>query len=146
MSAGTQAVHPPSSQARIDASVSTPKTILVAEDDAAIRRMLGRTLERAGYEVLTVEDGEDAIAGVKTYQPDLVLLDVMMPRADGLTVAKELSKHAETRGIPVIFVTAMSARASVVAGIEAGANSYITKPFKASRLLETVETVIGWED
>ena len=122
---------------------SEAKRILVAEDDPSLRKLLERTLAHAGYDVITAEDGEDALECAKRCDPDLLLLDIMMPRVNGLSVARQLSRDARTRSIPVIFVSAMGSQYSVSAGMTVGARSYITKPFNIPKLVDKVARIIG---
>src|SRR5512145_2596587 len=105
------------------------KRILIADDDPAIAKMLSRLLGR-DHDVIVAEDGAAAVAlATKDPIPDLALLDVMMPVMDGLTVAHQLKNHPNLKKIPIIFITARSTPMDVIRGIQAGARSYITKPF-----------------
>ena len=117
--------------------------ILVAEDDPSVRALLERCLAHEGYEVIIAADGGEAIECVKRCKPDLLLLDVMMPGVNGISVARHLSRNDETRDIPVMFVTAMGNRYSIAAGINAGERSYVTKPFSIPKLIDKVASIVG---
>lgn len=113
--------------------------ILVIEDDEAIRDVIRFTLENNGYkEVLTAGDGESGLRIARREQPSLVLLDLMLPQLDGLSVCRELKRDETTRNIPVIMLTAKSEESDIVLGLEMGANDYITKPFSNKVLVARV--------
>ncbi len=95
-----------------------------------------------GYELVTAVDGEDALAKVREFEPDLVLLDVMMPKLDGISVVKQLKQDNQLRFIPVILVTAKSDTRDVVAGLEAGGDDYLTKPVEQSALVARVKSLL----
>jgi DNA-binding response OmpR family regulator len=119
------------------------KVIMVVEDDAAIRDMLVRSLG-ASYVVYESPDGQTALenlARMKT--PDLVVMDVMMPRMDGWTLASKLKAESRLKNVPLIFLTGRDSPRDVVQGINAGARHYLTKPFKIQTLLEKVSKAIG---
>ena len=90
-------------------TINVPTRVLVVDDSAANQLLLTRPLEKAGYEVLTADDGFEAVEAVTRHRPDVVLLDMMMPERDGLKVCEILKAQEETAAIPVIFVTAMKA-------------------------------------
>jgi two-component system, OmpR family, response regulator MprA len=114
--------------------------ILVADDDRAIRDALGRALQLAGYAVSTVADGTAALAAVQEQQPDVVLLDVMMPNVDGLTVCRVL--RAERNRVPILMLTARTETSDRVAGLDAGADDYLPKPFDLDELLARVRALL----
>ncbi len=117
--------------------------ILVVEDDTELLKMLGRMLSELA-EVQLARDGVEAVEKLRTgISPDLVITDLMMPRMDGLTLAKQLKEEPQTKKTPVIMLTAKNGPKDVVAGINAGARSYITKPFKHEELLKKVRTVLN---
>jgi diguanylate cyclase (GGDEF)-like protein len=118
--------------------------ILIAEDEAHLREVLRFQLEAAGYEVKEAVDGRDALQKVVDVQPDLILLDVMMPHTDGYTVLRKLRASFVTRHIPVIMLTAKSTAVDKVSGLEGGANDYITKPWNAKELMLRVHNVLEW--
>jgi len=121
----------------------TDKTVLVVEDDPKIREMLERSLERE-YNILTAEDGVLGLVQAQgTPKPDLVIADVMMPKMDGIAMAKKLKSDPRTSNIPVIFLTAREGSRDVIAGIQAGARHYVTKPFDLNDLLTKVRKALG---
>ena len=115
-------------------------TVLVVDDIPANRNLLRDTLEPQGYEVLLAPDGETALKVSHRAQPDLILLDVMMPGLDGFETCRRLKGRAETRDIPVIFITARDETKAMVEGFQAGGVDYITKPFQAEEVLIRVKT------
>jgi DNA-binding response OmpR family regulator len=125
------------------AAPAAKKRILIAEDDPAIAVMLTRIL-RQEYEVVHVADGPSALARAAAEpRPDLLLLDIMMPGLDGLDVARRVRLHPELKKIPIIFLTAKSAPTDVIKGIQHGARSYITKPFKLDEVLSKVKKALN---
>ena len=105
----------------------TPDSILVVDDDAAIRRMLTRTLEREGYAVEAAADGGAALASVERLVPDLLVLDVAMPGLDGLAVSRALRRRG--LAVPILMLTARDAVEDRIAGLDSGADDYLVKPF-----------------
>ena len=106
------------------------KTILIIDDEEPIRELLKLTLQSAGFDsILEASDGEDGLALAARYLPDLILLDLMLPGMDGLSVCRRLKSSPDTRMIPIIMLTAKSDESDIVVGLEMGANDYITKPF-----------------
>ncbi len=116
--------------------------ILVADDEPHIRRILQFLLEQEGFEVQMAEDGEEAWKAVASFQPDLVLLDVMMPRMDGFAVLEIIRAGFETARLPVILLTAKGEEADKVKGLKGGANDYIIKPFNHDELLLRVSNLL----
>jgi DNA-binding response OmpR family regulator len=119
------------------------KAILVADDDQDILELVAFRLERAGYEVLTAGDGEQALATARERRPDLAVLDVMMPKLTGYEVVKAMRAEEGTNRIPVILLTARVQEADVSRGFEAGADDYIRKPFSPQELRARVEAILG---
>jgi DNA-binding response OmpR family regulator len=120
-----------------------PKTtLLVIEDDPDIVELLRYNLEREGFRVLVATDGEHGLADATKQQPDLVLLDLMLPGLDGLEVCRRLRTHDATRGIPVLILTAKGEETDVVIGLEMGADDYLTKPFSPRELLARVRALL----
>ena len=117
--------------------------ILVCDDDANIRNIMDFSLEAEGFQVVEAPDGDAALRLAVTEQPDLVLLDVMMPGNDGLTVCRHLKENPATKHIPVLLLTARSSKADREAGLAAGADDYITKPFSPQRLVDKVTELLG---
>ena len=116
--------------------------VLVADDEEDIRALVAFRLQRAGYDVITAADGEEALTLATTRLPDLVVLDMMMPKATGLEVTRSLRGHDTTRDIPVILLTARAQEADVARGIEAGADDYVKKPFSPQDLQMRVQTLL----
>ncbi|MFI6703733.1 response regulator transcription factor [Streptomyces sp. NPDC050509] len=113
---------------------------MVAEDDAKQAELVRRYLEHEGYTVTVVEDGRAALEGVRHREPDLLVLDVMMPRADGLDVVRIL--RAEGREVPVLMLTARSTEDDLLLGLDLGADDYMTKPFSPRELMARVRTLL----
>ncbi len=116
--------------------------ILVVEDEAPIQELLQFNLERSKYRVKVVDSGEEAMEEAVKYQPSLILLDIMLPGADGLEVCKRLKANPQTLGIPIIMLTALCEEADIVTGLELGADDYITKPFSPRVLLARVKAAL----
>ena len=114
--------------------------ILIVEDDAAVRDSLARTLRFEGYEIETADDGLAALDAVRTREPDAVLLDVSMPRMDGLQACRQL--RAEGRFVPVLMLTARDGVGDRVAGLDAGADDYLVKPFALQELLARLRALL----
>jgi DNA-binding response OmpR family regulator len=117
--------------------------ILVAEDDEDILELVVFDLEDEGYEVVTARDGEQAITLALERQPDLVLLDVAMPGLDGYEVTRRLRADDSTRATPVVLLTARAQVKDVILGFEAGANDYVTKPFRPDELRTRLHAALG---
>lgn len=116
--------------------------ILVVEDEAPIQELLQFNLERSKYRVKVVDSGEEALTVAAQYQPHLILLDIMLPGADGLEVCKQLKADQKTDRIPIIMLTALCEEADIVTGLELGADDYITKPFSPRVLLARVKAAL----
>jgi two-component system alkaline phosphatase synthesis response regulator PhoP/two-component system response regulator VicR len=117
------------------------KKILVVDDERHIVRLVEVNLARAGYDVATAYDGVEALEKVKSEKPDMIVLDVMMPRMDGFEVLKRLQADPETQDIPVIMLTAKAQDADIFRGWSSGVSSYLTKPFNPRELLTFVERI-----
>ncbi|HLS48360.1 MAG TPA: MtrAB system response regulator MtrA [Actinomycetaceae bacterium] len=109
--------------------------ILVVDDDTALSEMIGIVLQGEGFETVMCADGAQAVDAFRTHEPDLVLLDLMLPGLDGIEVCRRI--RAES-GVPIVMLTAKSDTIDVVAGLEAGADDYIPKPFKPKELVARV--------
>jgi DNA-binding response OmpR family regulator len=116
------------------------KRILVIEDEPQMLLGLRDNLELEGYEVVTAADGEEGLARAAATSPDLVILDVMLPRKSGFDVCREL--RARANGTPIVMLTARSAETDKVLGLELGADDYVTKPFSITELLARVRAVL----
>jgi two-component system alkaline phosphatase synthesis response regulator PhoP len=125
----------------LDAETPPPRErdlVLVADDDRDIVRFLEVNLVIEGIEVVTAHDGKDALAKALTLQPNLILLDVMMPGMDGYEVCSKLRADPRGAGIPVILLTAKSLQTDRLVGLSAGADDYVTKPFEPLELVARV--------
>jgi sigma-B regulation protein RsbU (phosphoserine phosphatase) len=120
----------------------TSARILVVDDEVDINTILSVTLRRAGYEVISAADGVEAIEIIHLHAPDLILLDVMMPRADGLEALRRIREHGPTAHTPVIMLTAKSALADKMKGFERGADDYVAKPFEPAEILARVQALL----
>ena len=117
-----------------------PPRILVVDDNEMNRDILVTRLDTQGYELLQAADGEEALAAATQHLPDLILLDVMMPKIDGMEVCRRLKGDPQLPFMPIILVTAKAASADVVAGLEAGADEYLTKPIDQMALVARVKS------
>ncbi len=118
------------------------KKIVVVEDETDIRELIAHNLKRDGFEVETVLDGAEAIRVVREIIPDLILLDLMIPKLDGLEVCKALKKDDATSDIPIIMVTAKGEESDIVLGLGLGADDYLSKPFSPKELLARIKAVL----
>jgi two-component system alkaline phosphatase synthesis response regulator PhoP len=116
--------------------------VLVVEDEATIQELLQFNLERVNYKVKVTDSGEEAIKQASKSNPDLILLDIMLPGTDGLEVCKTLKASSKTKNIPIIMLTALCEEADIVAGLELGADDYVTKPFSPRVLLARVKAAL----
>jgi adenylate cyclase len=119
-----------------------PPRILIVDDSEANRDILSARLAPHGYELMQAADGEEALAAARERAPDLILLDVMMPKIDGIEVCRRLKQDAELPFMPIILVTARADTRDVVTGLEAGADEYLTKPIDQSALVARVRSVL----
>ena len=117
----------------------TQATILIIDDVPSILKILKKQLEHWGYRALTANDGEAGIAVAVAERPDLILLDILMPKMKGRQVCARLKRHPETESIPVIFLTALGLSDHVRAGLDLGAEDYVIKPFKPDYLKERIK-------
>jgi DNA-binding response OmpR family regulator len=116
--------------------------ILVADDDADVRELVVFRLTRAGYEVITAGDGEEALRLALERRPDVCVIDVMMPKLDGYELTERLRASEELAGAAIMLLTASVEEASVDRGFAAGADDYIKKPFSPAELVERISTVL----
>ncbi|MFA7364300.1 MAG: response regulator transcription factor [Aminobacteriaceae bacterium] len=116
--------------------------ILVVEDEEAIRGIVTQTLLRHGYETASASDGDDALEKAFTLRPDLIILDLMLPRMDGWEVCRRLKAEKDTAFIPIIMLTARREERDVVEGLELGADDYMKKPFSLSELTARVRALL----
>jgi two-component system phosphate regulon response regulator PhoB len=120
----------------------TKRRVLLADDDLALRRLIATTLGTTDFELLQATDGEEALAIARQQHPELVLLDVNMPKLDGFAVCQQLKREPETAGIKVVMLTARGADADRARGRECGADDYFVKPFSPVQLLNKVYALL----
>jgi DNA-binding response OmpR family regulator len=121
------------------------KRILVADDEIYIVHILEFTLTMEGYEVLTAADGEEALRMVEADRPDLVVLDIMMPKMDGFEVLRRMRANEASRQTPVVLLSAKGRPIDRETGLDTGADDYIVKPFSPRRLLEKIQDLLDRE-
>jgi DNA-binding response OmpR family regulator len=119
------------------------KKILVVDDEPHIVTMIESRLNANGYDVITAFDGQEGLKKAQHENPDLILLDVMMPKLTGYKVARLLKFDDKFKDIPIIMLTARSQEKDVQLGTEVGVNVYITKPFEAKLLIESIKKILG---
>ena len=118
-------------------------TVLVVDDDPVIQRLLRVNFEMEGYDVIIAGDGVEGLERARADHPDIIVLDIMMPRMSGLDVTRALKADPDTAGIPVMLLSAKAQETDLRAGDESGADGYLTKPFDPLLLLQRVEELIG---
>ena len=124
----------------------TIKRILIIDDEADVREIAKASLEiTRQWEVTTAASGEEGVKLASTYRPDAILLDVVMPKTDGLATLQQLSKNTDTRHIPVILLTATLRLATQQTFVAAGARAVLVKPFDPGLLGGQIEAVLGWQ-
>ena len=119
------------------------KKILVVEDEQDLLTLQSMLLSIEGYTVEGVMDGQTALDVVETMKPDLILLDIMLPEVDGFQVCRQLKSNEATRHIPIIILTAKKSKEDLIMGEQAGADMYITKPYKASMVVESIQRLLS---
>jgi len=117
-------------------------TVLVVEDESAIAELIAINLRHAGFEVTLAETADQALVAVDAVLPDLVLLDWMLPGQSGVTLARRWRADARTKELPIIMLTARADETDKVAGLDAGADDYLTKPFSTQELLARIRAVL----
>jgi two-component system alkaline phosphatase synthesis response regulator PhoP len=118
------------------------ETILIVEDEEDILELIRYNLAKEGYGVMGATSGEEGLRRVRERRPDLILLDLMLPGLDGLEVCRRLQQDVRSRGVPVIMLTAKGEEPDIVAGLELGADDYVTKPFSPRILLARIRAVL----
>jgi len=119
------------------------KKILVVEDEESLLKLESILLTSKGYEVIGVPNGKAALEAIDEQQPDLVLLDIMLPEIDGFEVCRRIKSNQQTKDIPVIMLTAKTSREDMTRGEKVGADWYITKPFKSAMVIETIQRFLA---
>ena len=120
----------------------TRQLILIIEDDEDIRELLVYNLEKNGYEAEAVESGETGLTSANRRKPDLILLDLMLPGVDGLSVCRQLKAAKATQDVPIIIISAKGEETDIITGLELGADDYLAKPFSPNILLSRVRAVL----
>lgn len=122
--------------------MSKKNRILVAEDEEALRTLLQYNLEKEGYEVILATDGDEALACLEERLPDLLLVDWMMPGTSGIEVCRWVRQNAQSKGLPIIMLTARGEESDRIRGLDMGADDYLIKPFAITELLARVRAVM----
>jgi DNA-binding response OmpR family regulator len=117
--------------------------ILVADDERDIRDLISITLEFAGHQVITAANGEEAVIEAKKIKPDLILLDVRMPRVDGYEACRQIKEDPNLKEVPVIFLSAKGQNSEISKGLEVGADEYILKPFSPVDLTNKINQILS---
>jgi DNA-binding response OmpR family regulator len=118
-------------------------SVLVVDDDPVVRRMLQLSFESEGFNVLTAGDGLEGLEQIRSGHPDVVVLDIMMPKLDGMKVLRELNEDDELRGTPVILLSAKATSLDIELGLKAGAADYVTKPCDPIDLIDRVRSLLA---
>lgn len=124
-------------------TAEAPVRVLIIDDDPSISLMIELVLIVEGFDVTVVESGEDGLLAALREPPDVIVLDVMMPKVDGWQVAATLRGHELLAEIPIVFCTALADDSSMWQGWEAGAASYVSKPFEPEDLIDEIRRVVG---
>jgi len=119
-----------------------PKRILVIEDERNVRAVIQKRLEASGYQVFTAADGLDGLELARMKKPDLIVLDLMLPKLDGNSVCRELRNDPDCSKIPILMLTGRTREKEIRQGIMEGANLYMTKPFRHEQLLESISELL----
>ena len=121
----------------------TRKKILLVDDADTILMMERMILNKGGYDLITAKDGQEAVAKAVAERPDLILMDVVMPRMNGFEACKQLKKQDETKTIPIVMITTRGEEENVETGYESGCDDYITKPLNGLEVLTKVKNYLG---
>jgi len=121
------------------------KKILIIDDDKVVLESLRRLLELHSYEALAVQEAGEAFSKAKSFNPDVILLDLLMPRLGGLEICEMLNSDKETRGIPIIVVSALDKEADIKKAYRLGVVGYITKPYDLNKLLQEINKAISYK-
>ena len=118
-------------------------SVLIVDDDPVVRRMLQLSFESEGFDVLTAGDGMEGLESMRSSKPNVVVLDIMMPKLDGMKVMRELQSDDTLRGTPVILLSAKATSLDIELGLKAGAADYVTKPCDPIELVERVRSLLA---
>ncbi|MDA1314526.1 MAG: response regulator transcription factor [Acidobacteria bacterium] len=122
------------------------KTVALIDDDPDLQELLRYNLEKVGYRLVGHSTGQDAIIFLQHAQPDLLVLDIMLPHTDGLDICRSIRRHPQLSSLPVIFLTARGAELDRVLGFELGANDYVVKPFFVRELVARIQSLLRRDD
>jgi DNA-binding response OmpR family regulator len=136
-------VHPPQAEASVVVNMSQRHSVLIVDDEPNILLSLQFLMKNAGYDVRVAEDGDEALAELERAAPDLVLLDVMMPKRDGFDVCQKIRTNPKWKDVRIIILTARGRPVERDKGMALGADDYITKPFSTKAVIARVEALIG---
>src|SRR5947209_19875697 len=120
-----------------------PSTVLVVDDDPVILKLLEVNFDMEGFAVLVAHEGEEGIEVARRERPDIIVSDIMMPKASGIELVAELKGDPDTSAIPIVLLSAKAQNADVRTGLDAGADDYITKPFEPLDLVDRVNRLLG---
>jgi DNA-binding response OmpR family regulator len=123
--------------------MSSPSRVLIAEDDPQSLELLEAYLADSSYEVRTAAEGEEALRQVREWRPDLILLDVMMPKISGFEVCKQIRADAQSRSMGVLMITALDQPSDIERAVEAGADDFLTKPINKTELLRRIPALLA---
>lgn len=123
--------------------ITIPKKILIVEDDPSFSRAINHIVEKEGYNVITASNGMTGLRMAKEENPDLLILDVMLPGLDGFEICSRLRQDPPTAGLPIIMLSAKGQEADKTTGLKVGANEYLTKPVDRTLLLEKVTLLLA---
>ena len=118
-------------------------TVLIVDDSVTVRKVTSRLMERQGFEVETAKDGVDALEKLQELRPDVVLLDIEMPRMDGFEVLRSVRRDEALKDLPIIMITSRTGEKHKQQAMELGVNEYLGKPFQEANLIATIEEVIA---
>jgi DNA-binding response OmpR family regulator len=127
----------------VDVGAGAPRTVLVVDDEESLRLLVQMTLSRGPYQVLLARDGEEGLALARSEKPDLVLLDVGLPKMNGLEVCRELRADPETASMRIVILSAWAREEDHAAGFAAGADDYLDKPFRPREFLAYLDKLFG---
>jgi len=119
------------------------KKILITDDEADLREVLSMRLSKAGYNILEADNGKDALRIAKEEEPNLIILDIMMPEMDGMSVSQQLKENVVTKDIPIIFLTGLQDKTTESSDHRSGVNIIFAKPYEPKELLAIVKKLIG---
>ena len=127
----------------MDIEKQKQKIVILAEDDRTIARLIIFKLEKEGFKVIHFLNGESVVDTVSKILPDIVILDVMMPIQDGISILKEIKASPKTKHIPVVILSAKGQEKDIIKGMEIGASDYISKPFSPSELIVRIKRILS---